>query len=164
VTLTNGERFSTPLTTVTINNANPTAAHIVETATSKIQTVAANEANTVLTSHGATVTIPAGALPADDRLVLTVVEPLQAPEPLPEDVAGLLVDIELTSGLTAFLGISPLRSPMRMTIKTALWMTWASAKPHSPCGSSTTWKAPGCRLLELWWSRRPTSSGPPSGI
>jgi hypothetical protein len=104
VTLTNGERFSTPLTTVTINNANPNAANIVENATSKTQTVAADEANTVITSRGVTVTIPAGALPADDRLVITVVDPLQAPEPLPGDVAGLLVDINLASGLTAFLG------------------------------------------------------------
>jgi hypothetical protein len=104
VTLTNGEHFSTPLTTVTINNANPNAANIVENATSKTQTVAADETNTVITSRGAMVTIPAGVLPADDRLMITVVDPLQAPEPLPGEVAGLLVDINLASGLTAFLG------------------------------------------------------------
>jgi hypothetical protein len=66
VTLTTGERFSTPLTAVTINNADPNAAHIVENATSKMQTGVADEANTVITSRGAMVTIPAGALPADD--------------------------------------------------------------------------------------------------
>jgi hypothetical protein len=104
VILTNGERFSTPLTTVTINNANPNAAHIVENATSKTQAVAADEANTVITSRGVMVIIPAGALPADDRLMITVVDPLQDPGTLPGDVAGLLVDINLASGLTSFLG------------------------------------------------------------
>jgi hypothetical protein len=107
VILTNGERFSTPLTTVTINNANPDTAHIVENAISKTQTVAADEANTVITSRGTMVIIPAGALPADDRLMITVVDPQQAPEILPGDVAGMLVDINLASGLTAFLGDEP---------------------------------------------------------
>lgn len=104
-----GDPITSEEITVTINNANPDAADIVENTDSRTQQVPANADAEVMASNGVVVEIPAGALNADDRITVAVVD--VAPGTLPGEAVGVIIDIDLASGQDTFTTNITIRIP-----------------------------------------------------
>ena len=87
---------------VTIDNVAPAAPpDIVETRGHKAQTLRMAAAYKVITADGVVVTLPAGALDGDDRLMIQVVDPPD-PQTAPGDAVGIGIDTALASGQNTF--------------------------------------------------------------
>ena len=98
-----GDSFTADVIEVSVDNVEPAAApDIVEDVGRKEQAVQADARHEVVTAVGVMVTLPAGALEADDRLIITVTDTPDAATVLPGDSVGTGVDIALDSGQSAF--------------------------------------------------------------
>ena len=106
-----GEPTVSAVITVTVNNATPEAADIFEEEGFKTEAIEADADNEVITSDGLVVEIPAGALLADDRITIKLMDVVEASGVLPGDSAGVFVDITLSSGQNSFDTDITLRIP-----------------------------------------------------
>ena len=87
---------------VSVDNVAPAEApDIVETDGYKTQAVRMDTTHDVITADGVVVTLPAGALDADDRITITVLDPPD-PATTPGDAVGVGIDIALASGQNTF--------------------------------------------------------------
>lgn len=97
-----GDSITRDLIHVTVDNVDPAQPpDIVEDSGYKTQALRMGERHEIITADGVTVTLPPGALDADDRITITVVASLD-PETAPGDAVGVGVDVSLDSGQTAF--------------------------------------------------------------
>jgi hypothetical protein len=88
--------------TVEVSNASADEADIIEDNGSKIETIDTDEDQVVVTSDGVIVELPAGTLAADDRLIIAVVDAVDASGILPGESTGMIVDITTESGQRLF--------------------------------------------------------------
>ena len=97
---------------LTVDNVDAAAApDIVENEDSKAQALQAEAAHEVITSNGVMVTVPAGALDADDRLTIEVTDFADAAAG-PGDGVGIgTVDVALDSGQSTFLEAATVALP-----------------------------------------------------
>ena len=97
-----GDSVTADAIAVTVDNDDPAAdADVVEDPGRKAQAVYMDAMNEVVTADGVMVTLPGGALDADDRLTITVTDTPDAAT-APGDVVGLGAAIALASGQRAF--------------------------------------------------------------
>jgi len=97
-----GDSVTYDVISVAVDNIEPAEApDIVEAHGQKAQAVRIDAMHEIITADGVMVTLPPGALDADDRITITVVDP-PAPELAPGDAVGVGIDITLDSGQIAF--------------------------------------------------------------
>ena len=97
-----GDSVTYDAISVTVDNVDPAAdADIEEDLGRKEQAVRMDAMNEVVTADGVVVTLPPGALDADDRITITVAAPPDS-DAAPGDAVGLGIDIALDSGRSTF--------------------------------------------------------------
>lgn len=97
-----GYSLTHDLIEVSVDNVAPAEApDIVETDGHKTQALRMGTTHDVITADGVVVTLPAGALDADDRIIITVADPPD-PATAPGDAVGVGIDIALASGQNTF--------------------------------------------------------------
>lgn len=97
-----GDSVTYDAISVAVDNIQPTEApDIVEARGQKAQAVRMDVMHEIITADGVMVTLPPGALDANDRITITVADP-PASEAAPGDAVGIRVDITLGSGQITF--------------------------------------------------------------
>lgn len=88
--------------TVSVSNASSDEADIIEDSGIKIEAIDKDKDRVVVTADGVIVEIPAGTFATDDRIVISVVDEMDAPGMLPGDSNGVMFDIATESGQHIF--------------------------------------------------------------